>query len=194
MSTNNPGLMTRFSKFLYRKSNWKIGLIATALFSGYLAFLSTVGKSFEVSGSEVKSLGTTLSFGVKDVTGFFTERSDQMISSYITFNQVWDFIFAIIYGFMYIIWLSVIYKPYSQKFWLVNLLPLGQVIFDWIENFCLASLSKAYLIDESISTTKVMIASLSSSFKWGISVLVYLVIIYGIVLRLARVITDRRKN
>jgi hypothetical protein len=194
MSTNKPGLITRFSKFLYTQSNWKIGLLATALFSGYLAFLSTIGKSFEVSGGAVKSLGTTLSFGVKDVTGFFTERSDQMISSYITFNQVWDFIFAIIYGFMYVIWLSVIYKPYSQKFWLVNLLPFGQVIFDWIENLSLVSLSKAYLIDESISTSNVMIASLASSIKWGISLLVYLVIIHGIVLRSARVITDRRKN
>jgi hypothetical protein len=95
---------------------------------------------------------------------------------------------------MYIIWLSVIFKPYSQKFWLVNLLPFGQVIFDWIENLSLVSLSKAYLIDESISTSNVMIASLASSIKWGISLLVYLVIIHGIVLRSARVITDRRKN
>ena len=127
----------------------------------------------------------------KDVTRFFTERSDQMISSYITFNQVWDILFAIIYGFMYIIWLSIIYKPYSKKFWLVNLLPLGQVIFDWIENFCLASLSKAYLTDGSISTTKVMIASLSSSFKWGISVLVYFLIAHDLVLRSLKALRNK---
>jgi len=113
MGTNKPTLLSRFSQFFYKKSDLKIGLIATALFFVYLGFLSFVGNSFAVDGGKVKSLGITFSFGVKDVTEFFTERSDQMIASYINFNQVWDLIFAIIYGFMYVIWLSFIYNPYS---------------------------------------------------------------------------------
>lgn len=192
MTNKKSGVLSRFSQFFFRKSNLKIGLMATAVFSGYLAVLSFAGKSFEVEGGNVKSLGTSLGFGVNEVTGFFTERSDQMITSYINFNQVWDFIFAIIYGFMYVIWLSVMYKPYSHRFWLLNLVPLIQVIFDWVENFCLASLAKTYLVDGSISSSTVTLASTSSSIKWVFSVLVYLLLFYGIGLRFFRAIKAKQ--
>ena len=114
-----------------------------------------------------------------------------MLTSYINFNQVWDFIFAIIYGFMYVIWLSIIYKPYSQKVWLLNLLPLTQVVFDWVENFCLAVLTKVYLAEGIISTTTTSIASSASILKWIISGIVYLLIVYGLVLRLVKAIKDK---
>ena len=192
MTNKKSGVLSRFSQFFFRKSNLKIGLMATAVFSGYLAVLSFAGKSFEVEGGKIKSLGTSLGFGVNEVTGFFTERSDQMITSYINFNQVWDFIFAIIYGFMYVIWLSVIYKPYSHRFWLLNLVPLIQVIFDWVENFYLASLAKTYLVDGSISSSTVTLASTSSSIKWVFSVLVYLLLFYGIGLRFFRAIKAKQ--
>lgn len=192
MTNKKSGVLSRFSQFSFRKSNLKIGLMATAVFSGYLAVLSFAGKSFEVEGGKIKSLGTSLGFGVNEVTGFFTERSDQMITSYINFNQVWDFIFAIIYGFMYVIWLSVMYKPYSHRFWLLNLVPLIQVIFDWVENFCLASLAKTYLVDGSISSSTVTLASTSSSIKWVFSVLVYLLLFYGIGLRFFRAIKAKQ--
>jgi len=194
MGTKKPTLIIRCSQFFFKKSDLKIGLVATAVFSGYLAFLSFVGKSFEVDGGKVKSLGTTFGFGVRDVTQFFTERSDEMITSYINFNQIWDFTFAIIYGFMYIIWLSVIYKPYKNWIWVLNLIPLIQVIFDWIENFCLASIAKAYLADGSISASNVTLASNSSSIKWVFSVLVYLLIVYGIGLRLVKTIKNKKRN
>ena len=194
MGTKKPTLIIRCSQFFFKKSDLKFGLVATAVFSGYLAFLSFVGKSFEVDGGKVKSLGTTFGFGVRDVTQFFTERSDEMITSYINFNQIWDFTFAIIYGFMYIIWLSVIYKPYKNRIWVLNLIPLIQVIFDWIENFCLASIAKAYLADGSISASNVTLASNSSSIKWVFSVLVYLLIVYGIGLRLVKTIKNKKRN
>jgi hypothetical protein len=184
MGIKKSGVLRRFSQFFFEKSNFKIGLLALAIFSGFLGFLSWIGKSFEVEGGKVKSLGTTFGFGFEDVKIFFAERSDIMLTSYINFNQIWDIIFAIIYGFMYVIWLSVIYKPYSEKIWLLNLLPLTQVIFDWVENFCLAALTKSYLAEGIISTTTTNLASSASIMKWVISGFVYLLIVYGVALRL----------
>ena len=186
MSIKKPGVISRLSQFFFKISNVKIGLITTALFSGYLLFLSFLSKSFEVDGGKVNSLGTTFGFGVDDVRDFFTARSDKMITSYIEFNQVWDFILAIIYGVMYVIWLSIIYKSYSKKNWLFNLIPLIQVIFDWVENFSIASLARTYLFDGTISTSTVTLASTSSIFKWVVSIFVYILILYGIVLRLLK--------
>jgi hypothetical protein len=85
---------------------------------------------------------------------------------------------------MYVAWVSILFKPYSKKVGVLNLLPFAQVLFDWLENFSLAALSKQYLADGSISSSTALIASTSSSIKWVFSLLVYGVILVGVVMRI----------
>jgi hypothetical protein len=170
-------------------------LLATSVFAGYLLFFLTgKGKAFEVSNSSIKSLGTSLGFGQVEILAFLTERSDQMIDAYINFNQVWDSLFALIYGVMYVTWLSILFKPYSQKFRVLNLLPFAQVLFDWFENFSLAALSKQYLVDGTISSSTALFASMASSIKWVFSLLVYGVILVGIVMRIVGALKRRSQR
>ena len=189
------GPLSRASQFFYTKSNLITALLATSVFAGYLLFFLTgKGKAFEVANSGVKSLGTTLGFGQTEILAFFAERSDQMINAYIDFNQVWDTLFGLIYGVMYVVWVSILFKPYSQKIALLNLLPFGQVFFDWLENFALATLSKQYLADGTISSSTALIASTSSSIKWVFSLLVYGVILVGIVMRIVGALKRRSQR
>ena len=156
--SRKSGPLSRASRFFYTKSNLVTALLATSVFAGYLVlFLTRQGKAFEVANSSVKSLGTSLGFGQAEVLAFLAERSVEQITAYIAFNQVWDSLFGVIYGVMYVVWVSMVFKPYSLKVGLLNLLPFGQVLFDWLENFSLASLSNQYLADGTISS------SLSSS-------------------------------
>lgn len=191
MSSESPspsrktGPLRRVSGFFYAKSTLVTALLATALFVGYtVLILSGQGKAFEVAGSSVRSLGTSLGFGQAEVLAFFGERSGEQISAYITFNQVWDSLFGVIYGVMYVVWVSVVFKPYSLKVGLLNLLPFGQVLFDWLENVSLAALSNEYLADGTISSSTALLASTASSAKWVIALLVYAVILVGIVARI----------
>ena len=189
------GPLGRASKFFYAKSNLVTGLLATSVFAGYLVFFLTgKGAAFEVANSTVRSLGTSLGFGLAEILAFFAERSDQMIDAYIGFNQIWDTLFGLIYGLMYVIWVSVLFKPYSHKFGILNLLPFGQVVFDWVENFALAALSNQYLADGSISSSTALLASTASAIKWAFSLLVYLVILVGIVMRISRAVKRRRQR
>jgi len=189
------GPLSRASQFFYTKSNLITALLATSVFAGYLLFFLTgKGKTFEVANSSIKSLGTSLGFGQVEILAFFAERSDQMINSYIDFNQVWDSLFALIYGVMYVAWVSILFKPYSQKFRALNLLPFAQVLFDWLENFGLATLSKQYLADGSISSPTALVASTSSSIKWVFSLLVYGVILVGAVMRIAGALKRRSQR
>jgi hypothetical protein len=159
-------------------------LLATAVFAGYTVLvLSGQGKAFAVANSSVKSLGTSLGFGQAEILAFFAERSAGQISAYITFNQVWDSLYGLIYGVMYVAWVSVLFRPYSKKFGLLNLLPFGQVIFDWLENVGVSNLSSQYLADGTISSSTAMLASSASSIKWVFALLVYGVILVGIVMR-----------
>ena len=195
MTSSKSGPLRRASEFFYAKSTLVTALIATAAFVGYtLLVLSGQGKAFEVANSTVKSLGTSLGFGQAEILAFFAERSVGQISSYITFNQVWDSLYGVIYGVMYVAWVSVLLKPYSQKVGMLNLLPFGQVLFDWLENIGLATVSSQYLADGTISSTTALLASTASSIKWTFALLVYGVILVGIVARIAGSLKGRSKS
>jgi hypothetical protein len=56
----------------------------------------------------------SLGFGQAEILAFFAERSDQMIDAYISFNQIWETPFGLIYGLMYVVWVSVLLRPYSK--------------------------------------------------------------------------------
>ena len=197
-SVNLPkrfGPLRLVSRFFYAKSNLATALLATATFAGYLVFVLTLqGKAFEVANSSIRSLGTSFGFGKAEILAFLSERSDPMISAYINFNQVWDSLFGLIYGVMYVIWVSVAFKPYSPKVGILNLLPFGQVVFDWLENASLAALSNQYLADGTISSSMALVASTASSIKWVFSLLVYLLILVGIVMRIVRAAKIRSQS
>jgi hypothetical protein len=189
------GPLSRVSRFFYAKSNLITALIATAVFVGYLLFVLTAqGKAFAVADSAVKSLGTSLGFGQAEILAFLSERSPQMISAYINFNLVWDTLFGLIYGVMYVIWVSVLFKPNPQRFGILNLLPFGQVVFDWLENASLATLSNQYLADGTISSSTALLASTFSTTKWVFSLLTYVVILVGIVIRLRMALKRRSQR
>jgi hypothetical protein len=178
------GPLTRASQFFYAKSSLVTAVLATLVFAGYTVLvLSGQGKAFEVANSSIRSLGTSLGFGQAEILAFLAERSADQIAAYITFNQVWDTLFGVIYGVMYVAWVSLLLKPYSHKVGILNLLPFGQVLFDWLENIGLATVSSEYLADGTISASTAQLASTASSIKWAFALLVYGVILVGIIAR-----------
>lgn len=194
-SSSKTGPLRRVSGFFYAKSNLVTALLASAVFAGYtVLILSAQGKTFEVANSSVRSLGTSLGFGQAEVLAFLAERSVDQISAYITFSQVWDSLFGVVYGVMYVVWVSLLFKPYSLKVGLLNLLPFGQVLFDWLENFSLTSLSNQYLADGTVSSSTALLASTASSIKWVFALLVYGVILVGIVARIAGAVKRRSQR
>ena len=193
--SSKTGALRRASGFFYANSSLVTALLATAVFAGYtVLILSGQGKAFEVANSSVKSLGTSLGFGQAEVLAFLAERSVEQITAYINFNQVWDSLFGVIYGVMYVTWMSLLLKPYSLKVGLLNLLPFGQVLFDWLENVSLAALSNEYLAGGTISSSTALVASTASSIKWVIALLVYGVILVGIVARIVGALKRRSQR
>jgi len=182
------------SGFFYQRSNLVLAAVLTAVFGGYLLFVSIPqSASFAVSGNGPQSLGTSVGFNSTDVLAFLASRTEDMILGYIASNQIWDTLFALIYGVMYVVWLSVLFRPFAQRVAWLNLLPFGQVIFDWLENFALASLSSQYLTDGVVSSSLAQLASVSAMIKWVFSGVVTLSIAVGIVARITRAIKNRKR-
>ena len=190
-----PLLVSRLSHFFYQNSGLVIAIFFTIVFIGYL-FLIMMGKAegFELADSNMKSLGTSFGFNHADIIAFLAARTDEMINAYINFNKVWDTIFGLIYGLMYVIWMSVLFKPYAQKVGFLNLLPFAQVLFDWLENYALASLANQYLIDGLISSPIAELASIFCMSKWVCSGFTFTLILVGIILMIAQVIKNRKQT
>ena len=189
-----PLLVSRLSHFFYQNSGLVIAIFFTIVFIGYL-FLIMMGKAagFELADGSMKSLGTSFGFNHADIIAFLAARTDEMINAYINFNKVWDTLFGLIYGLMYVVWMSVLFKPFAQKIGYLNLFPFAQVLFDWLENYALASLANQYLVDGLISLPIAKLASVFCMFKWVCSGLIFTLILVGIILRIARVIKNRKQ-
>ena len=197
-STKKTGLfevlnLKGISQFFYQNSNLVTGVSLTIIFIGYLVLVMMgKGAAFELADSNMRSLGTSFGFDQADIHAFLSARSKEMITAYITFNQVWDVLFGVIYGLMYVVWVSVLLKPLSHKVGGLNLVPFLQVLFDWLENYQLALLANQYLNDGMISPADAQLASVFSMFKWACSSLTYILILIGIILMIRRAV--KRKN
>ncbi|MGB0607881.1 MAG: hypothetical protein ACPGNR_05635 [Paracoccaceae bacterium] len=197
-STKKTGLfevlnLKGISQFFYQNSNLVTGVSLTIIFIGYLVLVMMgKGAAFELADSNMRSLGTSFGFDQADIHAFLSARSKEMITAYITFNQVWDVLFGVIYGLMYVVWVSVLLKPLSHKVGGLNLVPFLQVLFDWLENYQLALLANQYLNDGMISPANAKLASVFSMFKWACASLTYTLILIGIILMIRRAV--KRKN
>ena len=197
-STKKTGLfevlkLKGISQFFYQNSNLVTGVSLTIIFIGYLVLVMMgKGAAFEVADSNMRSLGTSFGFDQADIHAFLSARSKEMITAYITFNQVWDLLFGVIYGLMYVVWVSVLLKPLSHKVGGLNLVPFLQVLFDWLENYQLALLANQYLNDGMISPANAKLASVFSMLKWACASLTYILILIGIILMIRRAV--KRKN
>ena len=184
----------QLSNLFYQNSSLLIAIALAIIFIGYL-FLVMMSKStgFELSDGNIKSLGTSFGFDEAEIILFFAARTREMIEAYISFNQIWDTLFGLIYGLMYVIWVSVLFKSFSHKAGILNLFPFIQVLFDWLENYTLAALANQYLADGVFSSVNAKLASIFSIFKWVFSGLTLTLILIGGILMIAQAIKNKRQ-
>jgi len=187
-----PMIIKPFSNFFYQFSSIWIAILLTIVFIGYLVLVLMVKSTgFELSDGNIKSLGTSFGFDKADIVLFLATRTKEMIKAYINFNQIWDTLFGLIYGLMYVVWVSVLFKPFSKKVGVLNLFPFIQVLFDWLENYTLAAVANQYLADGVFSSVNAKLASIFSIFKWVCSGLTLTLILIGAILMIAQAIKNK---
>lgn len=185
--------MKRLSSFCYDKSTLITALLLTVISFAYLFFvLIDASNCFQIEGESVKSLGTSFGYDVESVKSFYSARSREMIICYRSLSSIWDNLFALTYGFMYVAWMSFLFAPYKKRFKSLNLLPILHVLFDLLENFQLYSISNSYLANEQISSFDVKLGSTFTQLKWSCYSIVLILIVLGIVLRIISAIKKRK--
>ena len=152
----------------------------TLAFFLYITFiLGPFGSCFTVDfGSN--SLGLSFSYTKEMVQNFFESRNQEQLLCYSQFLQIWDAIFAFVYTLMYASWILYFFK--NKRLFLI--IPILGMIADWAENYVELLMLETYLNSNSISETLVSLGSGINSFKWVLSSLTYLIILFGIIITL----------
>ena len=185
--------MNKLSKYFYNKATLYFAIVLTVVTFSYLFFVSMdKAECYHVADKSVKSLGTSFGYDLEMVQHFLSVRSKVMIICYKKFNIIWDNLFALSYGLMYITWFSLLFKPFMNKVKLLNLFPISQVLFDWLENFQLARISNSYLIEDQIYLFDVNLSSSFTIIKWICSSLIFVLIVIGILFRIVVAIKKRK--
>ena len=157
----------------------------TVAFMLYITFaLNPAGSCFKVEAGP-NSLGLSFSYTKDMVQSFFESRSQEQLTCYSQFLQIWDAIFAIIYTLMYASWIMCLFN----KKRLLTLIPVFGMISDWSENYVELLMIKTYLNSGAISEIFVSLGSGINSFKWILSSLTYLIILVGIIIALRNFLT-----
>ena len=157
----------------------------TVAFMLYITFaLNPAGSCFKVEAGP-NSLGLSFSYTKDMVQSFFESRSQEQLTCYSQFLQIWDAIFAIIYTLMYASWIMYLFN----KKRLLTLIPVLGMISDWSENYVELLMIKTYLNSGPISEIFVSLGSGINSFKWILSSLTYLIILVGIIIAIRNFLT-----
>lgn len=178
--------MKALSNLLYRATNLYICIALTAITVLYASLV--MGSQSECISEglaeNVSILALTFGYTYDAVIQLFSSLSETGLQCYSQLLKVYDTIFPIIYGSMYLFWVSLIYKNQKWKFKglrILNLYPLLPIFADFVENYFENRLIVQFLGENDVLESTVQFASLATQIKWTLSTFNYLIILGGIV-------------
>ncbi|RYC67391.1 hypothetical protein [Spirosoma sordidisoli] len=173
-------MTNNLSRFFYRIASWKTLLLAVVL---YVPFPAYVFKSLE---ERMNTLAGRPIGPIDLLTGYDPDRIRQMVAAYGPEGRAIyaqgeltaDLAYPVIYTFLFCIILSMLFRnrPYAP-FRRVNVLPLGIMGFDLLENACIVYLLRTY---PASSATVASLCSVFTNLKWGVSMVVLGLVLYGL--------------
>ena len=172
----------------YRALYFAIGL-TVAFFLYAIWVLGPVSSCFNLN-TGTNSLGIAFYYTKEMVENFFQSRTQEQLLCYSEFLQIWDVIFALVYTLMYAFWIVYFFK--NKR--LLLLIPILVMMFDWAENYVELLMLETYFNLTPIPETLILLGSGINSFKWSVSMLTYLVILFGIIMTIKIVLSKSKQS
>jgi hypothetical protein len=174
-------MLAALSTFFYRIASWKILLLAIVL---YIPFPAYFFKNLEanMNAQAGRPVGP-----IDLLVGYDPARVSEMVDAYGTKGRAiyaqgeltLDLAYPFIYTFLFCIILTLLFRHRTYtSFRLVNVLPVGILFFDLLENCCIVYLLKTYP-DPSLVVTS--LCSLLTNLKWTVTMIVLGLVLYGLV-------------
>lgn len=188
--------MNKLSNLIYSKSSLVLSITLTIIMVMYAwIIMGSQSECIELSDG-TSLLGLRFGYSYESVVELFSSLSLSSLKCYSTLLKIWDNIFPLIYGSMYISWLSLIFKNYRFKndgLRIINLYPLIPLALDLIENYLENGMVTRFITLNKVFYFNVKIASLVTQFKWSFSTINYIIIIVGIILVIKNKLSKSRQ-
>lgn len=169
-------------QLLLTLSDWRIllaFLLISSSFSIYF-FPHNHNKINDIAGKELKTLDVRSSYTPDEVQELFTEMKEGGREIYHHITSVVDMIYPVAYTMLMISLLVFLVKKIwgPDSSWLyLGLLPLGPMIFDYLENFNTLGLLASF---PELSESAVQYGSTVTGIKWGIAFVCLGLIVLGL--------------
>lgn len=175
---------------LTKKQYLILAVCTTILMTIYAQFvLGHFSQCFKTEEG-INSLGLSFGYTTADVFGFLEKRSNEQLTCYLSFLRIWDGIFPIIYTLMYSFWIIYFFKPKT----ILLLVPILHMLTDWTENIFESLIIKEYLTAGILNDEIISFSSIITSLKWILSIGTYLILLYGIFIKMKIILTMRKSG
>lgn len=176
-------MLQTISAFFWRISTWKTFVVALLAYVLWGGLVMTKGMQHiqDLCGQKVEILDLQFHSSPENtraILGSYTAEAKQFV---MVFGLVFDTIYPLVYGFLFIVTGCLIFRKRKEKFpWLfyLPLLPLLIIVVDYAENINIASLLYTF---SSVSDIRINITSAFSSLKWILVVVEALLLFGGLI-------------
>lgn len=174
--------MKAFSDFLNRISNWKTLIITFAIYMFFNLILlkNAESKINELAHKSVGVIDLTFGFNPQKMLSMVADYGNAGREYYANTEMTTDVLYPIVYTLLFCIILTLLFRNKTYKpFSFINLLPLGALIFDLLENITIVTLLKSF---PNPSEIVAILCEIIKMLKWIASGLVLIFIFYGLIM------------
>jgi hypothetical protein len=172
--------MKNLSHFFNQNANWKNLLAVLAIYMAFpIYFLKNAeSKINELAGKPVGIIDITVGYNPKKTLDMVANYGNAR-SFYAQTEMTTDFVYPIVYSILFGIILTLLFRNKSYKpFEYVNLLPLGAMFFDFLENAHIVYLLKTFPEQSIVAVNFIEIFKM---MKWLVFGFMMLIILYGLI-------------
>jgi len=179
--------MKRFSNFLVKIANWKTSLAFFLVYISFNAYFLPKGFKSDVpiADRNLPIIDLQMTYNPENVKSIVSMYSGKAKEAYILNSAIVDTIYPMAYVCFFGILLSLVFYKWKIRPWFLwlNVLPVGILIFDYLENIMIISMLKTYPANID---TLAMCCSFFTMVKWSLAGVVILLLLTGIATNLLK--------
>ena len=160
-----------------------LAFLALMLLFG-MVIVPTIGSKLEARSGGSGPIDLLFSYTPEKAYSMIASYGDEGRTLYRTFAMTGDIIYPVVYSILFSLLISWLFQrgfASNSKMQMLNVIPLGAWLFDWLENINIVMMLSLY---PSPATTVAKLASICTTIKWSFGAVGVLLVLIGFVMAL----------
>ncbi len=178
-------MLTTLSEMLKKQSKgWLILLLFALVLLFAIVIVPLVQGQLEARSGGAGPIDLLFSYTPEEAYSIIASFGDEGRAIYRTFAMTGDIIYPVIYSMFFSLIMTWLFQrgfAPNSKMHLLNVIPLGAWLFDWLENIHIVTMLSLY---PSTSTIVAKLASFCTTIKWSFGAVATVLVLFGFVMAL----------